>query len=253
MIEAVAFCPQAPALVPEVGRGLDAELGGRFTLAGTADAPRVLGALEMRRGTLSVAGQTLTFRSGRVSFDGNGLRNRIDPTLDFTAVSESGGITATLNVGGYASAPQIKLSSAPSLPQDEVVARMLFQQSVKSLSPLQLAEIAQVLASLSGVGSGFDPVGSLRKSFGLDRLSVGGSSTGNSATIEAGKYVLKNVYVGARQDLSGGTRAVVEVDLARNLKAQATVSTGIAATTTPPGQAQTDTGDSVGLSYQFEY
>jgi hypothetical protein len=27
MIEAVAFCPQAPALVPEVGRGLDAELG----------------------------------------------------------------------------------------------------------------------------------------------------------------------------------------------------------------------------------
>ena len=235
------------------GRGLDAELGGRFTLAGTADAPRVLGALEMRRGTLSVAGQTLTFRSGRVSFDGNGLRNRIDPTLDFTAVSESGGITATLNVGGYASAPQIKLSSAPSLPQDEVVARMLFQQSVKSLSPLQLAEIAQVLASLSGVGSGFDPVGSLRKSFGLDRLSVGGSSTGNSATIEAGKYVLKNVYVGARQDLSGGTRAVVEVDLARNLKAQATVSTGIAATTTPPGQAQTDTGDSVGLSYQFEY
>lgn len=27
MITAVAFCPQAPALVPEVGRGLDAELG----------------------------------------------------------------------------------------------------------------------------------------------------------------------------------------------------------------------------------
>jgi hypothetical protein len=27
MIEAVAFCPQAPALVSEVGRGLDAELG----------------------------------------------------------------------------------------------------------------------------------------------------------------------------------------------------------------------------------
>lgn len=27
MIEAVAFCPQAPALVPEVGRGLDTELG----------------------------------------------------------------------------------------------------------------------------------------------------------------------------------------------------------------------------------
>ncbi|HWA91401.1 MAG TPA: translocation/assembly module TamB domain-containing protein [Rhizomicrobium sp.] len=235
------------------GRGLDAELGGRFTLAGTSDAPLVIGALEMRRGTFSVAGRTLEFRSGKVSFDGNGLRNRLDPTLDFTAVSESGGITATLNVGGYASAPTIRLSSAPSLPQDEVIARMLFQQSVKSLSPLQLAEIAQVLASLGGIGSGFDPVGSLRKSLGLDRLSVGGSTSGNSATVEAGKYVLRNVYVGAKQDLSGGTRAVVEVDLTRNLKAQATVSTGAAAVANPPGSTPADTGDSVGLSYQFEY
>jgi hypothetical protein len=36
VIEAVAFCPQAPALVPEVGRGLDAELDEVRTATRTA-------------------------------------------------------------------------------------------------------------------------------------------------------------------------------------------------------------------------
>jgi hypothetical protein len=42
VIEAVAFCPQAPALVPEVGRGLDAELDEVRTATRTAlqDAAR---------------------------------------------------------------------------------------------------------------------------------------------------------------------------------------------------------------------
>jgi translocation and assembly module TamB len=64
--------------------------------------------------------------------------------------------------------------------------------------------------------------------------------------------VLHNVYIGARQDLSGGTRAMVQVDLTKHLKVQAQVTTGprAAATTSPTPE---DNGDSLGLSYQFEY
>jgi translocation and assembly module TamB len=239
------------------GRGLDAELAGDLAIKGTTQAPLVLGALDMRRGTLSLAGQTLVFRSGTLSFDGSSLKTSLDPTLDFTVETDSGGIAATLNVSGYASAPQIKLSSTPPLPQDEVIAQILFQQSVKQLSALQLAQIAEALASLSGVGTGFNPVGLIRKKLRLDRLSVGSTATGNAetstTTIEAGKYVTHDVYVGAKQDLSGGTRAVVEIDITKNLKAQAAVNTGATAVTTAPGATPADTGDSVGLSYQFEY
>ncbi|HEY5236834.1 MAG TPA: translocation/assembly module TamB domain-containing protein, partial [Rhizomicrobium sp.] len=239
------------------GRGLDAELAGDLAVKGTTQAPLVLGALDMRRGTLSLAGQTLVFRSGTLSFDGSSLKTSLDPTLDFTVETDSGGITATLNVSGYASAPQIKLSSTLPLPQDEVIAQILFQQSIKQLSALQLAQIAEALASLSGVGTGFNPVGMIRKKLRLDRLSVGSTSTGNAetstTTIEAGKYVTHDVYVGAKQDLSGGTRAVVEIDITKNLKAQAAVNTGATAVTTAPGATPADTGDSVGLSYQFEY
>lgn len=239
------------------GHGIDADLGGRIHLTGTSATPFATGGFKMNRGTFSMAGQVLDFTSGEVRFDGTGVRNRLDPTLNFVAQTTSGVVTATLTVSGYASAPRISLSSSPQLPQDEILAHLLFQQSVKQLTPLQLAQIAQAIASLGGIGSGFNPLGSIRKTLGLDRLSVGSTSGGaagsdQQTTVEAGKYVARNVYVGAKQSLSGGTQVQVQVDLTRRLKAQATLSTMTDATATK-GSAAQDNGSSVGLSYQFEY
>jgi len=236
------------------GRGIDADLGGNLEIGGLARAPRIGGGFEMKRGTLTLAGQVLSFTSGKVTFDGTGVRGRLDPALDFVANETSGGITATLAVGGYVSQPKITLSSSPRLPQDEVLARLLFQQSAKQLSPLQLAEGAQALASISGFGSGFSPLASLRGGLGLDRLSVeSGNGTTSGTTVEAGKYVSRNVYIGAKQGISGGTEAQVQIDLTKNLKAQATVSAGANAKATQGAVAAQESSGSFGLSYQFDY
>jgi hypothetical protein len=69
--------------------------------------------------------------------------------------------------------------------------------------------------------------------------------------VEAGKYVFRNVYVGAKQDLAGGTRAQVQVDLGQHLKLRASVNAATGSAV-PSTQAQ-DKGDTVGLSYQFDY
>jgi translocation and assembly module TamB len=236
------------------GHGVDAVMGGDMHLSGTTSQPLVDGRFRMVRGEYSLGGQTLQFDSGTVTFDGTGVRRRMDPRLDFEAHTASGGVTATLSVTGYASAPKITLSSAPPLPQDEIVARLLFRQSVKQLSPLQLASIAQALAAIGGVGGGFNPLTSVRRTLGLDRLAVGSAavagSTQTQTTVEAGRYVANGVYVGVKQNLSGGTQTQVQVDITRRLKAQATLSTGATASTSTPLQ---DNGSSVGLSYQFEY
>ena len=247
----LAVATSGPVIVR--GHGIDADLGGQLTLKGSTGAPQVRGGFEMQRGTLTVAGQVLDFTTGKVSFDGGGVRSRLDPTLNFVAQTSSGGVTATLTVGGYASAPKITLSSSPQLPQDEILAHLLFQQSAKQLTPLQMAQIAQALASLSGISNGFDPVASIRGGLGLDRLAVsGGSGVTTGTTVEAGKYVSRNIYVGAKQGLSGGTQAQVQIDITRNLKAEATISAGTNATATQGAGAQ-DTGSNIGLSYQFEY
>ena len=239
------------------GHGVDAEMGGGLRITGLSNAPVIGGGLKMVRGSYSVGGQRLDFTTGNVRFDGMGLRGRIDPTLDFVAQTVSGGVTATLTISGYASAPKITLSSSPSLPQDEVVAHLLFQQSVKQLTPLQLAGIAQAAAAMGGIGGGFNPLGTVRRTLGLDRLSVGSANGGangseSQTTVEAGRYVTRNVYVGVKQNLSGGTQTQVQLDITRRLKAQATVSADT--TTTAQGsKGLQDSGSSIGLSYQFDY
>ncbi len=240
----------APGQIFVRGRGIDAELQGRMHLGGTAAAPVPSGGFQMRRGSFSAAGQTLTFTTGKVSFDGSG---KFDPLLDFVASSTSGNVTANLNVGGYASDPKITLSSVPELPQDEVLARLLFGRSAASLGPFQLAQIAASLAQLTGASGGFDPLGSARRALGLDRLSVGGGSAGNGASVEAGRYVAPGVYVGAKQATSGGgSQAQVQIDLFKGLKLETDVGTG-GGSATGAGASTSSNGTGVGLTYQFEY
>jgi translocation and assembly module TamB len=239
------------------GRGMNAELDGHIRVTGTSTSPLVSGRFNLERGFLNLAGQSLEFTTGTVGFDGASVRNRLDPTLDFVAQTSSGGVTATLKVGGYASAPKITLSSVPQLPQDEVLARLLFKQSMTQLTPLQLAQIAQGLSTLGGIGAGFDPVGMVRKGLGLDRLAFGSVSSGPpgsqpQTTLEAGKSISRNLYLGARQTFSGGTQLLMQYDITRGLKAQATMST-TNNTVVSQGNAAQDNGSSVGLSYQFEY
>ncbi len=242
----------APGQVFVRGHGLDAELGGKLTVGGTSAAPQIGGGFDLRRGTFSLAGTTLTFTKGRVGFDGTGVSGKIDPTLDFEADSTSGSTTATLKITGYADAPKISLSATPELPQDEVLAYLLFHTSTSKLSAFQIAEIAGALAEISGVGGGGgDVLGSVRKRLGLDRLSVGGGTSGSGASVQAGRYVAKGVYVGAKQGTSGGTQAQVQIDLTRRLKLQTTVGTG--GGTTQGATPENDPGSSVGLTYQFEY
>lgn len=239
----------APAAIFVRGRGVFAELGGTVQVHGSTLKPEPLGSFKLRRGSFSIAGQTLAFNRGEVSFTGGSLT---DPSLDFLASASSGTVTANLAITGTASAPKITLSSTPDLPQDEVLAQLLFRRSTSSLSPFELAEIAATLAQLTGTGPNIgNPLERLRKDLGLDTLSVGSGSGGNP-TLQAGRYVSRRVFVGARQGTGGNsTQGLVQVDLARGLRLEGTVGTG---QNTNPGATPADSGgSSIGLTYQFEY
>lgn len=225
------------------GRGLDAELGGRVHLQGTADNPEPTGSFAMRRGEFKLAGKTLTFSKGQVGFDGGTLT---DPALDFIASTASPNVTATLAVSGTASKPKILLSSVPELPQDEILAHLLFGRNAASLGPLEMAEIASALAALTGVsGRIANPLEAVRQGLGLDRLSMGSSKAG--PTLEAGRYIAPGVYLGAKQGFTGATpSAAVQIDVTEGLKVEGTVGTG------SPSSSQSGTS-SAGIIYQFEY
>jgi translocation and assembly module TamB len=237
----------APEEVFIRGRGLDAELGGNIHIGGTAAKPIPSGGLRLRRGTFSLVGSTLNFTEGTIDFSGAGVA---DPSIHFIATSTTATMVATLTISGSAKNPKIALSSVPDMPQDEILAQLLFNTSTSKLSPFQLAGIAAALASMSGATSSFDPLESLRSKFGLDRLSVGSGPNG-SPTLEAGTYLARGVYLGARQSATGGgTQATVQIDLTRGLKLETTAGSGNTSATGSTGSAD---AASIGLTYQFEY
>ena len=73
----------APRQILVKGRGLDAELGGELRIRGTTDSPAVGGGFELQRGFFTLASSKLTFTNGTVTFNGAGLKNKIDPDAGF--------------------------------------------------------------------------------------------------------------------------------------------------------------------------
>jgi translocation and assembly module TamB len=211
------------------GRGLEAEVGGDLRLRGTAAAPTIEGALELRRGTFEVAGQRLNFRRGNLSFDpGAG----VDPTLDLDASTSAGGVTANIHIGGHASAPTFTLTSDPNLPPDEILSHMLFGTATSGLSPLQILRVASAVAEFSGISGGGDITDRLRRGLGLDVLSVQDVS-GSGVGGEAGRYVREGVYVGVRSGRNPASSdpsqqqmmGVVQIEVLPHLKVEAGAGT----------------------------
>ncbi len=252
----------APRRILITGRGLDAEMGGALHIRGTKQVPVVEGGFELQRGFFTLASSKLTFSNGTVTFNGTGLQQKLDPSLDFTAQTKAAEITAIVHITGLADAPKIDLSSTPEMPQDEILARLLFGESASQLSAMQLVETGAALASLSGGGNGpsLNPVAKIQKALGLDRLSVGGGSSGSGSSgqgqgsgtsVEAGRYVSSRVYVGVKETSTGGSQVGVDVDLTKRLKLQAKLGNGTA--TAQGVTPENDPGSSVGMAYQFEY
>jgi translocation and assembly module TamB len=151
------------------GRGLDSEWRGHIAVTGTTAAPVLEGKLEVVRGTFDFIGKTAQIARGTITFLGG---KRIDPQINIEARVSSTGVTAIVQIIGTATQPSIKLSSQPELPQDEILARVLFGSSISQVSPAQGLEIAQAAASLARGG---DPgvLDRIRKGLGLDRLTLG--------------------------------------------------------------------------------
>ena len=248
----------APDQILVQGRGLEARMRGDLQIGGTTDSPLVSGGFDLERGTFSLATGRLNFTEGRVSFNGAGLQNKIDPTLDFTAQTSIGDTTATMTITGLADAPVFDFSSNPSKPQDEIMALLLFGAPTQQLTPLQLAQVGAALASMSGVGgsNSLNPLVKIQKSLGLDRLSIGAGTTNaqtgqdSGASIEAGRYVSKRVYIEAKQSTAGTSQVEADVDLTKHLRLQTRLGNGTAVQGTTPDN---DPGTSVGLIYRFEY
>ena len=209
----LALTISAPNRIFVRGRGVYAELGGDLRVSGSARDPQVTGGFDLLRGSLTLLSSRLTFTRGNVRFHGD-----VMPDLDLVAETNTTGITARISVTGPAVQPAFQISSNPSLPEDEILSRLLFQKSSGSLSAFQALELANAVGTLSGQADAFEHV---RKSLGVDSLDISSSATGGalvSATRAINDRVSVGVTTGARPQDNGVS---LNYDVTRHVRLQA--------------------------------
>ncbi|CAN1724497.1 translocation and assembly module TamB [Hyphomicrobium sp. 1Nfss2.1] len=216
------------------GRGLDAQLGGALHVQGTTNAPRADGAFVMERGRLSILGRELDFKRGRIYFNGS-----VQPMLDMEAAADADGYTITVTISGPAAKPTFTFSSDPALPEDEVIARLLFNKSLAKLSAVQLAQLAGEIDKIGGLSSGPSTLDRLKSAAGIDVFDVS-TDDANNPVVSAGSYVNESTYVGVKQGTSASSsRVVIDHDLTKTLKAR--------------GELGADGNSKIGVGVEWDY
>lgn len=202
----------APEKLYVSGMGLESEWRADIDVSGTSAAPRMSGSVDLIRGTLGFAGKSFELIEGRVGFTGG---STLDPTISLVASADVEDVIVNVNVSGQAYNPQISFSSNPGLPQDEIMARILFGSSVGNLSAIQAVQLAASLNSLRGTGGGLNPLGKLRSATGFDRLRIVGADedTGQGTSLAAGKYLTDDIYLEVITDARGFTATQLEISL----------------------------------------
>ncbi len=221
------------------GRGLDSEWGGSLALSGTMTAPRMRGTLDVLRGTFDFSRTRFALTQGQIVFTGG---DRIDPSLAVRAEAPGPEFTSILIGSGRARAPSIRVTSDPVRPEETVMAQILFGKPPDELTALELIQIADAMATLSGRGGG-GVLSGTRRALGLDFLSfdTGTSAEGNrNASVSVGQYVTPNIFVGTRRGAEAGSGSV-------------TVEMGVSPNVTVDAEVRQDGQGSMGVDWRRDY
>ena len=206
------------------GLGLDSEWGANIRIRGNTDEMRIGGRADQVRGSYSFAGTRFELERGVIRFDEDAP---INPRLDILASTQDNGITVDVAVTGTAQQPDIRFESNPALPQEEILARLLFGDSITDLSATDALQLGAAVASLQGGGGGgLDPINQLRTSLGLDRLRIVSAdpALGRGTGVAVGKNLGRRFYVEMITDGRGYTATEVEFQVTSWLALLASIS-----------------------------
>ncbi|MEN9012375.1 MAG: translocation/assembly module TamB domain-containing protein, partial [Yoonia sp.] len=207
----------APSRIFIRGRGLDAELGGTLRIGGTTADVQPIGLFELVRGRIDILQQRFELAEGSASLQGD-----FEPYIRLVARTEARtGTAISIIVEGLASEPVVSFISTPSLPQDDVLAQLIFGRDLQNISPLQAVQLAAAVGTLAGRGGG-GLIDTFRQNIGLDDFDVTTDEDGNAA-VRAGKYLSENVYTDVIVSRDGTTEVNINLDITADFTAKGSV------------------------------
>lgn len=220
-----------------MGNGLDSEWEGELKVKGTPQRPEVIGDLRVRRGELLFLNRRLELKDSSIAFDGS---TPISPYFDIWGTTRASDLNARVHIYGNLSAVELDMESDPPLPEDQVLARLLFDRDLKQLSPIQALQLARTGAALSGGGFGLGGLPTGRAVPFADRMQLKTGEKPSDTALGVGKYLGERAYVEIEQGIGPESSKVsVELELTPNL------SVG--------SEVESDAQSSVGVFWKKDY
>lgn len=213
---------RAPGHVAVNGHGLESEWQAGLRVRGALNDPLVIGSVRSVRGQFDLLSKIFTLRPSTISFNGGAVSN---PLLDVTLRYEVPDITADVRVSGSVRRMKLELTSTPSLPQEEIISRVMFGRGSSELGRFESLRLAAAVARLAGFGSGGLGVLDLgRAVLGVDVLRINSATDKESgdeeSSLEVGKFIGEKIYLGVEQGLEPDSTAVImELELTPHSKA----------------------------------
>ncbi len=206
--------------------------GGKLTLLGT---------VETVRGTYQFQGRRFDLvRGGQIRFVGDPDFN---PFIDVSATRliPNTGVEARVRVTGTAKVPELALTSNPPLEESDILALIVFNRPVNELGTGERSSLA---ATAGGIATGFiaAPLGeSIGRALDLDLFEITtNTETGDlGAGVTLGHQIGERTFVKLHQQFGERniTEFMIEFQLARFLRLEATASAGSRRLRQPPQPA----------------
>jgi translocation and assembly module TamB len=208
--------------VRDLDVGLISQWTGSLMAKGDLDDPYLVGEISAIKGKLSFFGKQLKLKEATISFDED-VRNK--PNISLEAGRDVDDVFAYLNLSGRAPFIKFSFTSEPALPEDEVLARLLFGRELSKISAGQSAQLASIAGSLNG-NNKFNFLDDIRSSLGFDifelkenaqKASLSDSGQTSSQSLSVGKE-FENVRIAIDQNIgSVGSKATVSTGLSKNV------------------------------------
>ncbi len=238
-----------PRSIQIKGKNLTSEWKGELAISGTPEAPLLNGNLRVVRGEYQLDGKffkkVFTLTQGNIHFAGAPDKKT---SLYVVASKEINRIRADIIVKGPINKLAVNFRSAPPLSQREVLSYILFNRGISDITPDQGTQLSQSFMALSSSSpaepSHMDFLNRLSHNIGIDRLDFSTSDGENQdLTLQVGKYISEDILISLKKSINDtGYRGVIEMNLRKNLQAQAEL-----------GEAGDDTQGKIMLKWKKDY
>lgn len=198
------------------GKGLTSEWQGAVHLRGTNADIAPEGTLSLIKGEYLFSGNRFNLTEGNIVFKDKPFSNA---TIALSGNLNLSNAEITAQLRGPLSAPQLTFHSNPQMTTSAILAKVLFKKDLSDISHPEALQLANTLVSLSG-GTAPDVLEAIRKSIGVDRLTIVSDPGSDQIALQIGKYLTKGVLITLSQSPTS-SQIIVEVELSKGFIFQA--------------------------------